>query len=240
MKKQIVREYHCSDPDLLQAAEVIAVTLPDDIALFTAFYTTFTTTYPDDIVASIDIAKAVPSYLVVVQQQAERTEFLNTAQQNCTKSYHDIVYFIEKAYENDPAKQKEMGMHNYSKAVKRQSKFISFMEEFVKSVMDNKADLIHVGCKMEMLEDASKNAADLRAADTVQKKFKNTRGALTTTRILKNNQLFGLLKPVETCARNIFADDPVRLAKYILPHTEPPKPDEPVGGNPEQPNPPQT
>ena len=239
MKKEFVREYNCSDPDLLQAAEIIAFVLPEDITSFTAFDSTITTTYPDDLAACITRAKAVPTDAIVVQQQAEHTELLNAAHKDCVKSFHDIAYFVEKAFENDPAKQKGLGMHEYSKAVRVQTKFIDFMEHFAVKAMESKAALVAVGCSMEMLTDAGKNATMLKDAHKVQRSYKGTRNSITQERITKLNDLFHMLKPLEDVARNIFVDDPARMAKYILPHTEPPKPDNPDGDTPEQPPPPQ-
>ncbi|MEI6062710.1 MAG: hypothetical protein WCR72_18550 [Bacteroidota bacterium] len=225
------RLFNMSDADLLQAGEIIAATLPEDIESFTAFDSTLISDLPTEIKHAILQAKAIHADDVVVQEQADLTETLNEAHSNCITAYQGIAYFVRKAYPDSPAMQKKFGLAEYKNVVNNKNKFIRFMEELAATAKENKEALIKSGCSADLISSLPVLATTLLEADRAQEKFKKQRGQLTQDRINYLNTLYKLLQPIDEVAQIIFKKDLARMAKYLLPRQPRSTPDEPTDNN---------
>ncbi len=225
------RLYNIPDAVLLQSGEIIVVTLPEDIASFTAFDSTLTSALPDEIKLAISLTKAVHPDEVVVQEQADLTQALNDAHANCTHAFQSVAYFVRKAYPQSTAIQKKFGLSEYKNAVNNKNKYIRFMEELAVTAEEHKADLIRCGCDTALISGLPVLAKTLLEADRAQEKFKKERGQYTQDRVIQLNALYKLLQPVDEVAQIIFKNDAARMAKYMLPRPSKSAPDAPAGKN---------
>jgi hypothetical protein len=223
--------YNIPDADLLQSGEITATTLPEDIASFTAFDSTLTSSLPDQIRTAISRTKTVHPDDIVVQEQADLTNAMKEEQSSCTIAFQSIAYFVRKAYPNSTAMQKLFGLSEYKNAVNNKNKFIRFMEELSITTEEHRADLIRCGCNTALIDSLPVRAKSLLEADRAQEMFKRNRGQITQDRVVILNELYKLLQPVDEVAQIIFRNDTARMAKYLLPRQPKSPSDAPTGKN---------
>ncbi len=213
-----LRIYNVSDADLLQAAEVMVIKIPDDIESFTTFDSTIKAGYPSTIGAAIALAKSIPPDSQIVQTQAGLTQKLKKASAACYQTYQTIAFFVRKAYVGDIAMHKKFGLNEINKVRFNQNKFKQFIELLFASAEEHKQALIDKGCNENVFVALPLLLKTFTDAGSNQKKFKKQRGLITQQRIRNLNALFLLLKPLEEISANIFSHDPAKKKAYRLPH----------------------
>ncbi len=211
------RLFTVSDATLIEHADTVKASLPDDIAEFTSFDTTISAEYPNTIAAAIDAVLALKSDQVIIDEQVEKTQNVNEAMGQCTNAYRTVAFFVRKAFNGNRAVQNQFGLNDIEKVRNNQPRMILFMEELADTVQKYQADLVAAGCNEAVITSLPQKAEALRTANTEQEKFKKDRGLLTQERVEKLNELYKLLVPISEIAQIIYADDPARLARYMLP-----------------------
>ncbi|MEI6060691.1 MAG: hypothetical protein WCR72_08280 [Bacteroidota bacterium] len=228
----VSRLYSIPDADLLQAGEIIALTLPDDIASFTAFDSTITSSYPDTLRTALGQARSIRTDDVVVQDLADFTQAVYKAHADCYTAYKTLAYFVRKSYAGNTAMQRKFGLAEIRNAVNNQNKFIRFMQDLAVTALEYQDVLVSNGCSADLISNLPALAQALLEADRAQEKFKKDRGQLTQDRVGYLNNLYLLLDPLDEVAQIIFRNDTARMAKYMLPRPPKPSVDEPVEATP--------
>lgn len=211
------RLFTVSDATMIEHADTVKVSLPDDISDFTSFDSTISTEYPNQISGAIDAVLAVKSDQVIIDEQVEKTQNLNEAMGQCTNAFRTIAYFARKVFKDNKAVQNQFGLNDIEKVRNNQPRMILFMEELAETAQKYQADLVAAGCNEAVITALPEKAAALRTANTEQEKFKKDRGLYTQERVEKLNELYRLMVPISEIAQIIYADDPARLARYLLP-----------------------
>lgn len=211
------RQYTISDAVLLEHADTVKASISDDISNFTAFDSTIPAEYADQIGTAIDAVLAVKSDQVIIDEQVELTQNLNDAMGACTNAFRTIAFFVRKVFDGNTAIQNQFGFNDIHKVRNNQAKMILFMDSLVETAQKYQNDLVAAGCNEAVITSLAEKAAALRTANTEQEKFKKDRGLYTQERVEKLNELYKMLVPVSEIAQIIFADDPARLERYLLP-----------------------
>lgn len=211
------RLFNFSDAILLEHATRVEATLPNDIADFVAFDSTFDQRYPVQLTQVLsDIASIKPDQ-VVVDEQAALTETLNNTMAACNNAFRTIVYFVRKAFPDSKAKQNQFGLNDIKKVRDNQPSMILFMETFATTVAQHKDELIAQGCNAELVDQMPALSKALKDSNLDQEKFKKGRGIITQERVIKLNELYKLLIPISEIAQIIYADNPAMLNVYLMP-----------------------
>ncbi len=211
------RLFTVSDAAMIEHADTVKASLPDDITDFTSFDSTISAEYPNQISGAIDAVLAVKSDQVIIDEQVEKTQNLNEAMGQCTNAFRTVAFFVRKAFKDNKAVQNQFGLNDIEKVRNNQARMILFMEELAETAQKYQADLVAAGCNEAVITALPEKAATLRTANTEQEKFKKDRGLYTQERVQKLNELYKLMVPISEIAQIIYADDPARLARYLLP-----------------------
>lgn len=211
------RDYSVSDASIIEHADTVKASIADDLGDFTAFDSTIVPDYGTQIGAAIDGVFAIKSDQVIIDEQVEKTQHLNKAMGDCTSAFRTVAYFVRKAFDGNKAVQNQFGFNDIDKVRNNQSKMILFMESLAETAQHYQAELVAAGCNEAVITSLPEKATALRTANTEQEKFKKDRGLYTQERVQKLNELYRLLVPVSEIAQIIYADDPARLGRYILP-----------------------
>lgn len=114
------REFNISDAVLLEHADTIAATLPDDMPEFTAFDSTITVEFIPQLQGVIADAKDFPTDDVLIDEMAEQTLRVEQVLNLCYEDYKTIAYFVRKAFADNPAIRNQFGLNDIEKARKSQ------------------------------------------------------------------------------------------------------------------------
>lgn len=218
--KEIARRFNIADAILLEFAGKEIEYLPTDLAQFTAFD-------PDLNVGKQTLLKSVytnaltfGSDKTAVSVVSQLTEELSAKIKNCTSIFKEVRYFVRKKFANSPAIQKELGMHTYRKARSVQSEMVLFMYALAASVEKYKTELTEAGLKASVIASIKPAAEALEKTNVTQKTGKGGRTVKTEDRITLLNNLYELLTDFSEAAKIVFANDPVKKDRYILPHAK--------------------
>ena len=212
------RLFNFSDAELIEHGEVTAEALPDDIVDFIAFDSTIEADYPVKISNALAKHNAIKPDMLIVNEQAELTQKVNTAIAACNTSFKTILFFAKKAFAGNNAVQKQFGINEIDKVRKNQPKLVLFMETLAETATKYKAELVAAGCNPAVIEQLPVQSEALRIANIAQEKSKKERNVTTQERVTIMNEIYGVLKPIHEIAQIIYSDDPARLAKYSLPY----------------------
>lgn len=212
------RLFKFSDAELIQHAQVTVEALPDDIGDFIAFDSTIEAGYPAKISGSLARVNAMKPDTLIVNEQAELTQKVNTAIAACNTTFKTILFFAKKAFAGNLAVQKQFGINEIEKVRKSQPKLVLFMETLAQTAAKYKTDLVTAGCNPEVIDQLPTQAEALRTANIAQEKSKKERNVTTQERISIMNEIYMALKPIHEIAQIIYSDDLARLAKYSLPY----------------------
>ncbi len=211
------RLFTVSDATLIEHADTVQASLPDDIIDFTSFDSTISAEYPNAIAAAIDAVLALKSDQEIIDELVEKTQNVNEAMGQSTNAFRTVAFFVRKAFKDNKAVQNQFGLNDIEKVRNNQARMILFMEELSETAQKYQAELVAAGCNEAVITSLPQKAETLRTANIEQEKFKKDRGLHTQERVEKLNELYKLLVPISEIAQIIYADDPARLARYLLP-----------------------
>ncbi len=211
------RIYNVADADLIENAEVVKETLPDDLSDFSGFDLNFAADYPLVIANSLTQFYDLKPDMVIVNEQAELTQTVIDSMGACNKAFKTVLFFANKAFGNNPAVMKQFGSKGIEKARRSQANLTLFMDTLAETAVSYKTQLVAEGCSEEFIDGLAILATNLKTANISQEKFKKERGLITQERVRSLNDIYKLLKPVHEIAQIIYSDDPARLDKYSLP-----------------------
>ena len=215
--KNKTRKFSCSDSKLLEFASTVASFLPDDIADFTAFDSTFGQPTIDGLQAALTDAGATKPDNVVIDEMAELTNTVTQKMEDCREGYRTVAYFVDKVFKNKKDIQKQFGLKDFRKSRKSPARMIVFMRSLAETTIKYLEDLIAGGMNENEAILLPTLHQKLFDAKNNQEIYKKQRGKFTQERIEKLNLLFGELTPISKAARKVYADNPAQLAKYVLP-----------------------
>ena len=111
-------------------------------------------------------------------------------------------------------------MNSYTKARGIQSEMVLFMHELATTVEKYKTELMDAGLKESVITSIKPAAEALEKTNITQKTGKDNRSAKTEDRIELLNSMYDILAEFSEAAKIVFAKDPVKKERYILPHSK--------------------
>ena len=217
---EIARKFNVADAVLLEFAGKEIEYLPADLDNFTDFdpdlnaekQTQLKNVYLDALTFGSDKTE--------VSVVSQLTENLSAQLKNCTTIFKDVRYFVRKKFANSPAVQKELGIHTYRKARTVQSQMVLFMYELAAGVEKYKTELTAAGLKESVIASIKPAAVALEKVNVTQKTGKSGRSVKAEDRVVLLNNLYDILADFSEAAKRVFANDPVKRERYILPHAK--------------------
>lgn len=233
---KISRSFKITDAELIEHADVVALTLPSDLPSFTAFDSTINPAFIAALIETTALSNGFITDEVMIDEQAEQTFLRNRALNACYKDYQTIAYFARKAFGNNPAILNQFGVNDIRKARSSQSKMLVFMESLVQTATQYEAELVAAGCDRSLIEGLSAKTLAFHDASLQQEKFKKERKLNTQNRILTLIEVYRLLQALYKASFIVFKNDPARRRIYTMPQPTPPPakpPVSPIDSDPE-------
>jgi len=211
------RDFTISDGRLMEYGTSVASFLPDDLADFSAFDSTFNHSFIDNLRESMEDVRAVKSDDVVVDEQSEHTDKVREKMEQCNEAYTTVAFFVRKAFDDNRSVQNQFGMNDISEARNNQLKMIQFMQSLAKTAARYKDQLVEGGINPEVIDTLPQLSEELEDANNRQEMFKKERPGITQERVKRLNKVYHMLSYVSDIAKIIYADNPAQLNKYKMP-----------------------
>ncbi len=214
---KIYRKSPLPDAVLYEHGSKVVVSLEDDIKDFSAFDSTIDGGYINTLQGALDGVKDVKKDEVVVDEQNQLTEGVNRKMAECNQGYKTVAYFVRYTFDGDKGIQNEFGLNDIKGARNNQPKMIFFMDSLAKTAAKYKDQLVEGGMNPDTIDALPKLAKELYEANQRQEQFKDEREEITQERIHRVNALHEPLARISDIAKIIYADDPAKLNKYLMP-----------------------
>ncbi len=211
------RKSPLSDAVLHEHGSKVVVSLDEDIDDFTAFDSTIDRGFISTTQGALDEVRNVKKDEVMVDELSQHTNEVNRKMAACNKGYKTVAYFARYVFDGDAGIHKEFGLDDIKGARNNQPKMIFFMDSLAKTAAKYKDQLVEGGMNPDTIDALPKLAEELHEANQRQEQFKDERAELTQERIKRANILYDPLKRISDIAKIIYADDPAKLNKYLMP-----------------------
>lgn len=191
--------------------------LENDLSAFTSFDLDLNEGKRDRMAELIEWFLSEGGDVNVVASLAELTETMNEEFANCRDFYHQLRYWVIKAFPNNKAIQRKFGIGRFRKLMANQSKMVLFMSALVNYVAEHREALEAAGAPADLLNQASVRSEALRIANEIQEVKKGTRMVVTSKRVDQLNELFQHAKDFNKAAEFVFLDQPAKRETYRPP-----------------------
>ena len=217
---QNYRKFTITDAKLLEHGSVVVKSLEDDLEDFSSFDSTINRRFIDKLQEAIDAGYQIYSDRVIKYQLAQLTDEVNLKMDACKNAYETVTYFVKKVFKDNPSVQDQFGL-NDSRPGNNHLEMIIFMGSLAKTAAIYKDPLVKGGINPDIIDTLPKMQEELYEAKNRQEMFKKERGKITYERVKRMNALYDMLKGISDIARLIYADNPAKLNKYLMPTRRP-------------------
>ena len=224
----MMRNFKVKDSVLLELSDTIRARFTEDLALFTAFDAELNQAFAAQLQTNTNLALAEGGDFTNRAKLTGKTVTVNEAMTACNQYHKQLTYWINKAFDNNIAVQKQFGIGTMTAVAKNQPKMIVFMENLVMTIAEYRTALEGVGAPAALLNEATGLAENLRTSNTAQEQLKGSRIVDTAERISLLNSIYSQLQQISKVAAYIFVDTPEKQKLYQLPRsvaTTPPSDD---------------
>ncbi len=223
MPTPLDRKYDISDANMLSDANNKRAYFIEDQVDFANFDLDFASPYEANWLTTIEAAETFVDDETVLDQITGKTQTLNTIMGDCRDYYQGAKHFVEKAFPNNPAVQKEFGFNDYDEARKTQPKMVLFMYKFHKVAQQYNVELIAKNYSQIMIDGIKTLADNLKAANVDQDTFIGNRGVKTSTRSTLHNNVWDITTLICKTGKRLYRDDYGKYHRYMLPGSEEPE-----------------
>lgn len=136
---------------------------------------------------------------------------------SCRKLYHQMRYWVMKAFPNEKAMQRKFGIGRFAKIADNQTSMVLFISSMSQHVIDHRTELEAAGAPTALLDEVAVRAEALRLANEAQEVMKGNRTVDTSERITQLNELFQHTRDFNTAAEFVFYADTTKRDLYRPP-----------------------
>lgn len=215
--KQIHRKSPLPDARLYEHGSKVALSLEDDLADFSAFDSTIDRGFIDTLQGDLEGVREIKKDDVMVDELTQLTDEVYRKMAACNKGYKTVAYFVRYTFDGDKSIQNEFGLNDIKEARNNQPKMLFFMDSLAKTAAKYKDELVKGGMNPDTIDALPQLGEELHEANQIQEKFKDEREELTQERVQRVNALYDPLARISDIAKIIYADDPAKLNKYLMP-----------------------
>lgn len=221
----MARSYSISDPRMVQFSSAYVLLYTDhqtDLAAFDPdFNAVFLAGWNTAIAASI----AVPTEESRNDLQAGLTDKVLDVMRRSRLKYHEVAYFVRKAFPTDTAVQGLFGLNDYDRAATDQAVMRLFLERMWDTAENHhKAVLLTVGYTQARIDAIAALRDELGQHDSQQDHFSLTSPEDTDARITIHNTTWSFAQKVNAAAKVVYAENIVLYNLFLFPRrTEQPE-----------------
>lgn len=207
-----------SQAEFLMWSNIICSLVQDNLSTFAAFDSErFTLSYVSNFRQSLDIAYDTLDDETVEDQQMQRTSAVGQIMKEASKTYQEFKYFVEKAFQKNEARMRELGSDDYHEASKNVNKMIIFLLKTYKVGMTYTNELNAVGCDTFRIEKLKALHHSLLDTVITQERFKGGRTVETQTRTERYDNVYEFVRGTCRAAKFIFSDNLAMYKQFLIP-----------------------
>lgn len=214
---KIKTKFNVSFLFMLEYCKTMLAHFLDEQANFEAFDVAFATPFETDWQDAIDAAEDILPDEAVQDQLQQLTADVEAAMEASRQKFAATRYFIEKAFPDKPAVQKEFGVDDYRDVRKSQKGMTQFMQTLFKTATKYAAQLAAVNYDAAAVAEIQTLGNALNDANIAQEKFKGTRVVTTEERVVAHNAAWDVMVQVSKAGKIIFRNDPAKYQLFLLP-----------------------
>ena len=213
------RIFNFSEPVLLEHAGEIGEYLIEDLPQYTAFDPDLNEEKRQNLLDYTNKALGLGTDSTQVGILEGKTATMKSVMQTCFKRVETLRYFVNKKFGGNEVMVRQFKFNEYNKARKSQTKLIVYMYELAKIAGNFRTDLVSAGMKEDDIAAIQTAAEALNQANTTQETGKGERVMSTSERNALLNDIYSLLMDFNRASKIVFADDPIRRERYVMPYT---------------------
>lgn len=213
-KNEPIRTYSMSDSEMLEESKIKQGHFIEDKAEFEAFDQDFRDPFVQNWQSQIASTELESSDSEIKGVQVQLTKKVQNIMKQCTSSFQDMKYFVEKAFPGDKAVLNEFGYNNYHADSKTQAKLILLMQQAYGVASKYKEQLGAAGFSSTKIDELLSLKDQLNEANQEQELYKSNRPVLTQDRIDKLNKTWEFAQKTAKAAKQIFKNNPAKLKQY--------------------------
>lgn len=220
MAKELRRIYYISDDVMIQFVKIKKKYFDEDATDFLAFDSDFDNTFRTNFQQLITRAEKVLPHSTILSQRTQLTTTVEDTMARCRAKFKHIKYFIEKAFPGNRPVWNEFGYNKYANARKSQVKMIQFMEILNATALKYKAQLVAAKYAESQFGELESLRIEVNTADLQQELQIGDSPVLTQERVTLLNNVWETTKRVCRAGKIIFAGNPKKYERYLLPASE--------------------
>ena len=222
-KNETTRKFGVSFNEVITKSQSIQPQYLADVDLFSAFDSTFTSSFGDELGRQTSEAFndfSGSSHMAAINR---KTEEISVLLESSGKEYQKLLYFVHDAFGTSKAVENTFGRPQYPKARKSEKYMVPLLRQAVKaaSLDEFKPGLDARGLPSRLIATLEELAGQLAAADSEQEMLKKQQLIVTNARVGLYNSIWEKLVKISNAAKIIFVDDEARLTIYQLYDSKP-------------------
>lgn len=212
--KELIRDYHMTDPELVLKSQDVVDSIDRDIAEFTTRgYTPAKKTAFELAITTFD---GMPSDNYLLGQQEEKTETKNTVRKACEKKINLVLTAVENVFGKNSSTY-NLFTEDKSLSQLTDAQLLRYMEDFADSTEDHLAELADEGVTAATVTELRDLRTQFNDALKAQRKAEKDRNTGNSNRIKAGNALYKLLVKYCNTGKDIwFGVDESKYNDYVI------------------------
>ena len=214
----VIRKYRHKDEEMLVKAEVMAVLLADDMALFTAKFPFINPTFLASFNGSIDSANAFQLDDAIVSNIKVLTSDVNNKVLEGHEALRVLGVYAELAFMNDSARQGAFGQNTWAAAKTDQEKMMNALEAAHQKASETEyhTALLDKGYTDPEIDNLLAIAGSIRNLNLLQESAITQRPVTTQDRVILYNSVWDQMRILNIASKVVFTGNPAKLEQYML------------------------
>lgn len=212
-----MRDYSCSNDDLIAEANNFLENLETDLPDFTAYDPRLDAAHVAAFSQTIQAALGTPSDRVVRQMIEQSTGSLLALMKSAVDKVGRIRYFAEDIFKDSPLILNQFNFKRFSQIRNSQAAFPQYLRELHAAAQEHKAPLTAAGLEEEIIDSLLESANLIAEADAVQEAKKDDQPVITAERQAKYNEVYAYMVAFNKAAKQIYKNQPAKRKLYKLP-----------------------
>lgn len=215
MANEIKRLYRGSDAHMAASSRVTRTLMLDDLPAFTAFDSTIDSAFATEWLAKIVAADSVVRDDVVIDEVVETTEYVSGAMKRAKRKYHQVKYFVQKAFPESVGIQGQFGLNDYMDVRRNTEEMVTFMTGMYDKCIQHKVILIAKGYSQARIDEILDIKQALIDTNNVQEATKKDRPKRTEDRIIILNDCYSVMALINAAAQLVYEDDYAKQNQFV-------------------------
>ena len=219
MEKQVQRKFKVRDDVMLSEADTFQGMYEADKADFEAYNNViFHAGFGAGFLALINSARKFLTDNVVMYTQAEETAEFSAKHKECCAFYQYIKPEIEYIFPNNEAVWNQFGFNDYQTVYRTKWKMTMFMNLLFETATHYSAELIAGGFAAAKIARIETLANELESEQLDKDEKKKERPVITSERITLYNEVWAVVKTINSASKAVYMGNYAKLKQYQLPH----------------------